>query len=177
MDSLRRAAESGGSGYITEITIHFSSGAPHWKEQNHWCHLNPVPPWICMGNYLSWYLLWWVHPEYILTSGFSKPCIIILTLKLIIYCISQMKNQKQELITSWQLTSNCFQRQDYNAGMLTLTLILVIIQLHSIYFHLSFLKTKPVFHKGSKNLRTKLESRHNEENNFWLRKRVLFHAH
>lgn len=29
-----------------------------------------------------------------------------------------MKIQKQEFITSQQLTSNCFQSQDYNAGML-----------------------------------------------------------
>jgi len=28
-----------------------------------------------------------------------------------------MKNQKQKLITSRQLTSNCFQSQNYNGGM------------------------------------------------------------
>lgn len=48
---------------------YFSSGALHWKK---WNHLNPVLPRPCLCNYLLCYILWLIHPEFILALGVFK---------------------------------------------------------------------------------------------------------
>lgn len=119
MGSVKGAAESRGWLHYWNHNRHFSSGAPRWKEWKHWCHLNPALPRPCLCNYVACYILWWIHPEFILTVGVLKHCMITLILtNLSSIYISQMKNQKKELTTSRQLTSKCFQSQDYNARML-----------------------------------------------------------